>query len=228
MNASRSTKPLYIVLMGMQGAGKGTQAEELTLWLGIPHVTSGGMFRAIMASGSALGQQIKAIYDKGHLIPDDLTIEMIKGRLMQPDAKEGVILDGFPRTVPQAEALTLLLESMGAQVAVVPYFVISEEQALIRLGGRRVCTHNDNHIYHIIYDPPKTEGVCDIDGAPLKIRKDDQPEAIKERIQAFKRDTAPVLDYYDKLGLLREINGEQPIDHVTALVKSEIEKVRGS
>ncbi len=213
----------YIVLMGMQGAGKGTQAEILEALLHIPHVTSGGMFRALKTAQTPLAREIASYYDLGHLVPDALTIQMIKGRLMQDDAQKGVILDGFPRTVAQAEALDTLMTELGQKVNVVPYFIISEAEALRRLGGRRVCTRNDNHVYHVVSNPPQVEGVCDIDGAPLRIREDDKPDAIRQRISDYKADTTPVLGYYRGKGLLREINAEQPIDQVTADLKSVVE-----
>ena len=151
---------------------------------------------------------------------------MIKGRLREPDAVHGVILDGFPRTVPQAEALDVLMAELGERILIVPYFVISEAEALARLSGRLVCTANDNHVYNLRDNPPKKSGVCDIDGAPLKIRDDDQPDAIKARIGAYKADTGPVLDYYRARGVLREINAEQPIDQVAAELKTAVEAAK--
>lgn len=213
----------YVVLMGMQGAGKGTQAEILQTHLGIPHITSGGMFRATMQQDTALAREIRSYYDAGKLVPDDLTIQMIKARLEEADAQNGVILDGFPRTVAQAQALDDLMREIGQRISVVPFFVISEAEAMRRLGGRRVCTKDDNHVYHITDNPPKVEGICDIDGAPLKIRSDDTPSAIRSRIQAYKADTTPVLDYYRSVGLLHEINAEQPIEKVTADLNAVVE-----
>jgi adenylate kinase len=216
----------YIILMGMQGAGKGTQAEALSTMLKLPHVTSGGMFNAIKKQDTPLGRQVAAYYNAGKLVPDALTIEMIKGRLREPDAVNGVILDGFPRTVAQAEALDSLMAELGQRILVVPYFVISETEALQRLSGRLICTANDQHVYNVRDNPPKKPGVCDIDGAPLKTRDDDKPEAIKARIAAYKADTSPVLDYYRARGVLREINAEQPIDQVTAELKSAVEAAK--
>ncbi len=216
----------YIVLMGMQGAGKGTQAEYLAAQSGLPHITSGGMFRAIMASDSALGRQIASYYDLGHLVPDNLTIEMIRDRLMAADATNGVILDGFPRTVTQAESLGALLESMHQKLAIVPYLSIAENEALRRLAGRRCCKINDQHIYHIDDNPPKVSGICDIDGAPLYIRSDDEPEKIKQRISSYKNETTPVLEYYRIKGVLREINAEQPIDKVSAALLAAVEAAK--
>jgi adenylate kinase len=209
----------YIILMGMQGAGKGTQAQELAKATGIPHITSGGMFRTTMQSDTPLAKQIQSYYDQGKLVPDTLTIAMIKDRFQQPDvATKGVILDGFPRTLAQAEALDTMLAELGEHVAAVPFFVISEAAALERLQGRMVCSKDENHNggYHIINKPPKVPGICDVCGSPLKVRKDDTPDGIRQRIEAYKRDTTPVLDYYRERGLLTEINAEQPIETVFA------------
>jgi adenylate kinase len=209
----------YILLMGMQGAGKGTQADTLKTALGLPHITSGGMFRELMQQESPLSQEIGSYYNFGKLVPDHLTIAMIKERLAKPDAANGVLLDGFPRTLPQAEALDALMTEIGQAVTLVPVLVISEAVALERLSGRMVCSRDENHNggYHRVNRPPETEGVCDVCGAPLKVRKDDTPEGIKERIEIFKRDTKPVLDYYrQREGLVREIDAEQPVEAVTA------------
>jgi adenylate kinase len=213
--------------MGMQGAGKGTQADILREQLRIPHVTSGGMFRTVRQQDTPLGRQIKALLDSGSLVPDDLTIPMVAERLAQPDIQErGVILDGFPRTVAQARALDDALAKTGKHISIVPYFVISEEEAIRRLGGRRVCTVNDNHIYHVVDNPPRVPDVCDHDGAPLKIRNDDQPDAIRQRISAYLSETTPVLDYYRAKGLLHEVNAEQPIDKVTADLLAEVDEAQ--
>ncbi len=216
----------YIVLMGMQGAGKGTQAEVLSQSLGLPHVTSGGMFRALKTQNTPLARQVASFMDAGKLVPDSLTVEMIKGRLHELDAANGVILDGFPRTVAQAEALDALMAELGQRIMVVPYFAISESEALSRLSGRLVCSINDNHVYNVRDNPPKQPGVCDLDGAPLKTRHDDEPEAIKTRIAAYKADTEPVLSYYQAQGVLREINAEQPIERVTADLKAAVEAAK--
>jgi len=206
----------FVVLMGMQGAGKGTQAKTLAASLHLPHVTSGGMFRNHIENGTPLGQEAKQYLDKGLLVPDDLTIRMIKERVSEPDAVNGVILDGFPRNVPQAQALDNLLS-----VSIVPYLVISKEAAMDRLGGRMICSKDDGHHNggYNVNDPklkPKVEGVCDICGAPLIVRKDDTPDAIKKRIELYETETTPVLNYYREKGLLKEINAEQPVEAVSA------------
>lgn len=210
----------YIVLMGMQGAGKGTQAQALSQSLNLPHVTSGGMFRENISKETPIGLEAKQYLDKGLLVPDDVTIRMIKERLEKPDAVNGVILDGFPRTVAQAEALDQLMK-----VSIVPYFVISKETAMERLGGRMVCSKNDQHNggYHKVNRPPKVEGTCDICGAPLIVRKDDTPEAIKKRIELYETETTPVLNYYREKGLLKEINAEQAVEAVTADLTNAIQ-----
>jgi len=216
----------YVILMGMQGAGKGTQAEVLAEKTRLPHITSGGMFREIMKQTTPLARQIATLYNAGNLIPDDLTIQMIAARLQTSDALGGVILDGFPRTVPQATALDVLLRGMGTKITLVPYFVVSEDEALRRLSGRWVCTINDQHIYNLQVNPPNVAGICDIDGAPLQIRKDDTPDAIRKRIDTFKAETAPVLDYYRAQGVLHEINAEQAIEQVSADVLSALEAAK--
>lgn len=216
----------YIVLMGMQGAGKGTQAQLLSQAVGLPHVTSGGMFRETMKLDTPLAQEIRSFYDGGKLVPDDLTIKMIKGRLLQDDAKNGVILDGFPRTVPQAEALDRLMADLDQQLTVVPYFEISETEAMARLGGRMVCSLDENHNggYHVTNKPPGVPGKCDVCGSDLKVRKDDTPDAIKKRIELYKVETAPLLEYYRNKGLLVNVNAEQPIEQVSRDLKAAVDK----
>jgi len=156
------------------------------------------------------------------LVPDALTNEMIRARMKEPDVKAGLILDGYPRTVAQAQTLDSIMAELGERISLVPYLTISEPEAMERLGGRRVCTLNGEHVYHVRDNPPKVDGFCDIDGAPLKIRDDDKPEPIKERIGKFKAETEPVLEYYRARGVLREINAEQPIAQVTADLKAAL------
>ncbi len=216
----------YIVLMGMQGAGKGTQAEVLSKDLGLPHVTSGGMFRAIKAQGTPLGRQIASYLDAGKYVPDALTNEMIRTRLKEADVKAGLILDGYPRTLPQAEALDAIMAELGERIGLVPYLTISEDEALARLSGRLVCTKDDNHTYNTRENPPKTPGICDLDGAPLKVRDDDKPDQIRQRIAEYKTLTEPVLGYYQARGVLHQIDAEQAIDRVTTDIKQALEETR--
>ncbi len=214
----------YIVLLGMPGAGKGTQAAIISKDLGLPHITSGGMFRELAGQDTELARRVREIMRRGDLVPDDLTVQIVRERLERPDAAGGAILDGFPRTVPQAEALDALLAENGHSVTVVPFFKLSKEEALARLGGRWICSKDPNHMYHTRFNPPKVPGVCDIDGAPLYQREDDTPEAHKQRIEVYMERTAPLIEYYRDRGLLVEINAEQPIEAVTAELMAAIKE----
>lgn len=205
----------YIVLLGLPGAGKGTQATMLEERFGLPHVTSGGLFREMTEQEGELADKVRSIMAEGNLVPDDITIQIVKERISRDDAKDGVILDGFPRTVPQAEALDdLLVESFDSSVTLVPFIKLSESEALERLSGRWVCTENPDHIYHMKFNPPEEDKTCDIDGAPLYQREDDTPEAQKHRLDVYIEKTEPLIDYYREKGLLVEIDGEQSIEEV--------------
>jgi adenylate kinase len=204
----------HLVLLGLPGAGKGTQAALLKERLSLPHVTSGGLFREIAEQAGELADKVRAIMAAGDLVPDEITIQIVRVRISRDDAKDGVILDGFPRTVPQAKALDNLLDEMGEALTCVPFIKLSEQEALERLGGRWVCTKDPNHMYHTKFNPPNTPGVCDIDGAPLYQREDDTPEAHKHRLDVYLEKTAPLIDYYRDKGLLVEINGEHTIEEV--------------
>lgn len=206
---------MYIVMMGVQGAGKGTQAARVKDTLGIPHITSGGLFRAMKDQDTPLARQVQAIMARGELVPDDITIQVVRERITQDDAKAGFILDGFPRTRPQAEALDVLMADLGQQLTAVLFLNIGQEEAIRRLSGRRQCRLNEKHIYHVEFNPPQVEGRCDVDGGELFQRPDDTPAAIEERIALYFDKTAPLLDYYRDQGLLVEINAEGPIDEVT-------------
>lgn len=205
----------YIVMMGVQGAGKGTQSTRLADILGVPHVTSGGMFRNMKQLETPLAEKVRSYIDNGHLVPDDVTIQVVKDRLMQRDARTGFVLDGFPRTRPQAEALDVLMAELDQQLGVVVFLTIDTEAAIERMSGRRVCSLHDSHIYHIHSNPPMVPGHCDIDGGALIQREDDKPEAIRKRIAAYYENTAPLIDYYRERGILHEINGDQEIHRVT-------------
>ncbi len=204
----------YIMLLGPPGAGKGTQAAQLKETLNLPHITSGGLFREIVEQEGELADQVRKIMAKGDLVPDNITIQVVRERLARGDARSGAILDGFPRTVPQAEALDKLLAEMGEAVTIVPYIKLSEEEALDRLSGRWVCTQDPNHMYHEKFNPPEKPGVCDIDGAPLHQREDDTREAQKHRLEVFNEKTKPLIDYYEEKGLLTKIDGDQSIQGV--------------
>lgn len=208
--------PTYFLLMGGPGAGKGTQAQILQDKLGLPQVASGDLFRDNLKRETELGQLAKGYMDRGELVPDDVTVAMIRERLKQPDAAQGAVLDGFPRTIPQAEALDKLLEEFGGRVNGALYVKVGEQALLDRLSGRWICRGAEQHAYHVLYNPPRTPGVCDIDGTPLYQRADDTAEVQARRIRVFFDQTAPLIDFYRQRGQLVEINGEQPIDQVTA------------
>ncbi len=212
----------YIVLLGLPGAGKGTQAARLKERLNLPHITSGGLFRTIAKQESALADRVRAIMAAGDLVPDALTIEIVKERISRPDAADGVLLDGFPRTVPQAEALEALLDTMGQRVTLVPFIKLSEQEALERLGGRWVCSKDPNHLYHLKFSPPQEAGICDICGGTLYQREDDTPQAHKHRLDVYIEKTAPLIDYYRTKGLLVEIDGEQTIEEVEKALAAAI------
>lgn len=208
--------PTYLLLIGGPGAGKGTQAESLVRRYGLPQVASGDLFRDNLKRSTELGQLAKGYMDRGELVPDDVTVAMIRQRLQQPDAQGGAILDGFPRTVPQAEALDRLLAEFGGKTDVVLYINVPEDVLLDRLSGRWVCRGPQQHTYHLLYNPPKTPGVCDVDGTELFQRADDTREVQQNRIRVFLKQTAPLIDYYRQRGALVEIDGTQDIAGVTA------------
>jgi adenylate kinase len=205
----------YIVLLGPPGVGKGTQAEIVARTTKLPHISSGDLFRENIKNATTLGKLAQSFMNKGELVPDDVTISMIRERLSQPDCRQGALLDGFPRTTVQAEALGKLLAEFGGKVNHVPYIAASEATLVERLSGRWTCTAQ-GHIFHEKYNPPKTPGVCDQDGSDLFQREDDKAETVTRRIQVYFAQTAPLIAYYRERGLLSEIDGTRPIEQVTA------------
>lgn len=212
---------MIIILLGAQGSGKGTQAEMLSQALGIPHVASGDLFRKAIDERTPLGLQAKAYLDRGELVPDDLTVAMILSRLEMPDCANGVLLDGFPRTIAQAQALDRGLQSVGKQVDLAIYLNVPREELLERLSGRYICRANQ-HVYNIRTHPPRVPGVCDIDGSPLYQRSDDTGEAVQRRLDIFFNETIHLLDYYADQGKLVEVHGNQSIDEVQAALLAVI------
>jgi adenylate kinase len=209
---------LDLVLMGPPGAGKGTQAQRIAGARGLAHIATGDMLRAAVREGSPLGARAREIMARGDLVPDDVIIEMIRERLGAPDTAGGFLLDGFPRTAPQAEALDRMLELLGRAVRRVLVFDLDEEVLVRRLAGRRVCRAAE-HVYHVDSHAPTAEGVCDIDGSELYQREDDRPEVIRARYEKqWVQAAAPVLDYYRGRGLVDEIDAAQPPGRVAEVV----------
>ena len=204
---------MRIVLLGPPGAGKGTQAGALAEGLKVPHVATGDLFREHQQKATELGQLARSYMEKGQLVPDQVTVGMVSQRLDQPDARRGMVLDGFPRTLAQAEALDDLLKQRRANLDEVLYIRVSPEELVRRLGGRLVC-RNCQTPYNLVTAPPKVAGVCDRCGGPLYQRADDAPEAVRNRIRVYMEETAPLVDYYRQQGILVEVDGEQPIEVV--------------
>ncbi|MBC8505670.1 MAG: adenylate kinase [Anaerolineales bacterium] len=203
-----------IVMLGPPGAGKGTQAKVLSEKLGIPHVSSGDIFRENMREQTELGKNAALYINRGELVPDDVTIAMISERISRIDCDEGVVLDGFPRTATQAEALDEMLGDLNkGQVDAVPCVDVPNDVLIDRLTGRRTC-RAEGHIFHIMFKPPQEAGKCDIDGSELYQREDDTVSTVSNRIDVYQKQTQPLIDYYQQQGVLLEINGDQPIEAV--------------
>ena len=218
---------MFIILIGAQGSGKGTQAIMLSQALSVPHIASGDLFRKAFDEKTELGLKVKAFLDRGELVPDDLTVAMVLGRLEEPDCAQGVLLDGFPRTVAQAQALDSGLQRVGKQIDVAIYLNVPQEELLSRLSGRYICRANQ-HVYNINTRRPKVAGVCDLDGSELYQRSDDLGEAIQKRLDIFFNETIKLLDYYGSQHKLEEVDGNLGIDEVQQLVLATIQNRRAS
>jgi len=216
-----SLDALFLVLLGGPGAGKGTQAERLAEALGIPQVSTGDLFRENLENQTELGLLAKGYMERGELVPDEVTVGMVRERLSRPDAAKGAILDGFPRTIAQAEALEALLADLGSKLAVVPYIKVPEDVLLARLAGRWTC-RRCGAMYHQIFSPPEATGVCDKCGGELYQRPDDTPETQKHRIEVYFEQTAPLIDYYRDKGLLAEVDGRPGIAEIQAELQNII------
>jgi adenylate kinase len=204
-----------LVLVGPPGAGKGTQAQFIAEHVGVPKISTGDIFRANVSQGTPLGLQAKEYMDRGDLVPDEVTIDMVRNRLLEPDALGGFLLDGFPRTVPQAETLDdILRETADTKLDVVLELVVDNEEVIRRLSGRRTC-RTCNHIWHVDFDPPQVTGICDIDGGELFQRDDDKPATIENRLEVYDEQTAPLIAYYAGRGVLVGIDATGPVDDVT-------------
>lgn len=213
---------MRFVFMGPPGAGKGTQAKAVADKYGIPHVSSGDIFRAEIAGGTPLGRQIKSYLDSGALVPDGITVEAVVGRLRAADCAKGWLLDGFPRTEGQAEALDRALADAAAKLDAVVYLEVDPEMIVRRMSGRRVCPACGRS-YHVEYIPPKVEGTCDACGARLITRDDDKPETVRQRLATYQKATAPLIDYYARRGLLVRTDGSGTPDEVRARLFAQLE-----
>jgi adenylate kinase len=213
----------FIVLLGPPGVGKGTQAKVLSEKTGLAHISSGDLFRENLKNQTELGKLAQTYMTKGELVPDDVTVAMVKERLSRPDSKAGAILDGFPRTPAQAEALEAMLGEFGGRVDRVPFIAASDDILVDRLTGRWTCRAN-GHVFNEKTNPPKEDKKCDFDGSELYQRDDDKEETVKNRIQVYVNQTAPLISYYREHGKLIEINGAQPIDRVTEDLLAALKK----
>lgn len=209
------TKPLYIVMLGAPGAGKGTQARLLSETLGIPQVSSGDIFRENLKNQTPLGLLAKQYMDRGALVPDDVTISMVMDRLGRPDCANGVVLDGFPRTLAQADALDAALREKGLTIGLVPLLEVADEVVINRLAGRRIC-RDCQAMYHVEFSPPAVEGKCDKCGGELYRRPDDDPETVRNRLFVYYKQTAPLIGFYYAHRVLVSLDGDRPVEQVQA------------
>jgi adenylate kinase len=216
---------LNLVLLGPPGSGKGTQGERLNEDLHLPYYATGDILRAAVRDKTELGRTAKGYMDSGDLVPDEVIVGVIVEALDSDEARDGFILDGYPRTTPQAEALDAKLEELGRQVTAVLLIDVSDEEVVRRLGGRRTCAAN-GHVFHVDFNPPEQEGVCDIDGSELIVRDDDKPEVIRKRLETYHEKTEPLVDYYDRRSVLRRIAGEAPPDEVTEELRRALATMR--
>ncbi len=216
---------MYLILLGPPGSGKGTQAKRLCKELNLPHVASGDLFRDHLKRESELGKLAQSYMDIGQLVPDDVTIAMVKERLSSSDCREGTILDGFPRTLAQAEALDSILQELGQQLRGVLLIAVPDDVLIERSSGRRIC-RNCQTPFHILFSPPRAVQTCDLCGGELFQRDDDQPETIRARIEVYHKQTAPLIKYYQAAGLLHEVNGNMDIDRVTETLITVISSLR--
>src|SRR5215203_5902021 len=216
---------LNLVLLGPPGSGKGTQGERLNEDLRLPYYATGDILRGAVRDETELGREAKGFMDRGDLVPDEVIVGVIAERIDSSEALDGFILDGFPRTTPQAEALDAKLAELGRAVTAVVLIDVSDDEVVRRLGGRRTCVAN-GHVFHVEFDPPKQEGVCDVDGSELIVRDDDKPEVIRKRLATYHEKTKPLVSYYDSRSVLRRVDGEAAPDQVTEQVRRTLATLR--
>ena len=204
---------MKIIMFGAPGAGKGTQAKKIAAKYGIPHISTGDIFRANIKEGTELGKKAKTYMDQGLLVPDELVVDLVVDRLQQDDCKKGYVLDGFPRTIPQAESLDAALAKAGEKMEYAIDVNVPDENIVTRMGGRRACV-GCGATYHIVYNPTKVEGICDTCGEKLILRDDDKPETVQKRLGVYHEQTQPLIDYYTKAGILKEVDGTVDMEDV--------------
>lgn len=208
---------MKIIMLGAPGAGKGTQAKKIADKYGIPHISTGDIFRANIKNGTELGKKAKAYMDQGALVPDELVVDLVADRVKQPDCEKGYVLDGFPRTIPQAESLDSVLASMGQKIDYAINVEVPDENIVRRMSGRRACV-GCGATYHVVHAPTKLEGVCDRCGEKLILRDDDKPETVQKRLTVYHEQTQPLIDYYKNAGILRTVDGTMEMDQVFAAI----------
>lgn len=208
---------MKIIMLGAPGAGKGTQAKKIAAKYDIPHISTGDIFRANIKNGTELGNKAKTYMDQGLLVPDELVVDLVVDRVQQDDCKNGYVLDGFPRTIPQAEALDKALAALGDKVDYAIDVNVPDENIVNRMGGRRACV-GCGATYHLVYAPTKTEGICDVCGKELILRDDDKPETVQKRLNVYHEQTLPLIDYYTKAGILKTVDGTVDINDVFAAI----------
>ena len=208
---------MKLIILGAPGAGKGTQAKRIAAKYGIPHISTGDIFRANIKNGTELGKKAQTYMDQGLLVPDELVCDLVVDRIQQSDCEKGYVLDGFPRTIPQAEALTAALEKLGTGIDYAINVEVPDANILNRMGGRRACL-GCGATYHVEFNAPKQEGICDTCGAELVLRDDDKPETVQKRLDVYHEQTQPLIDYYTKAGKLAEVDGTKDMDDVFAAI----------
>ena len=208
---------MNIIMLGAPGAGKGTQAKKIAAKYDIPHISTGDIFRANIKNGTELGNKAKTYMDQGLLVPDELVVDLVVDRVQQDDCKNGYVLDGFPRTIPQAEALDKALAALGDKVDYAIDVNVPDENIVNRMGGRRACV-GCGATYHLVYAPTKTEGLCDVCGKELILRDDDKPETVQKRLNVYHEQTQPLIDYYTNAGILKTVDGTVDINDVFAAI----------